>query len=88
MKVVFTKAFKKEYEQLSDKKLSKAIALIVEEVLVAKSIGEISNIRKMEGGKNAYRVRAGRYRVGLFIEKDTAIFAVFEHRSSIYRNFP
>ncbi|MCX6351010.1 MAG: type II toxin-antitoxin system RelE/ParE family toxin [Bacteroidetes bacterium] len=88
MKVVFTKTFQKDYNRLLDKKLSQTIAAVIAEVHAAHSIQEIAGIKKLEGSKTAYRVRVGNYRIGLFVEKDTAIFAIFEHRSKIYKKFP
>ena len=42
----------------------------------------------MEGFKNAYRIKIGDYRIGVFIEEDTIEFVRFVHRKDIYKKFP
>ncbi|GHT72984.1 hypothetical protein FACS189456_2800 [Bacteroidia bacterium] len=48
----------------------------------------IANLKKMKGHHSAYRIRVGNYRIGIFVEGDTIIFAILEHRKDIYRVFP
>jgi len=54
----------------------------------AKSINEISNIKKLRGYKTAYRIRIGEYRVGLILEGNTIKLSRVMNRKEIYRYFP
>jgi mRNA-degrading endonuclease RelE of RelBE toxin-antitoxin system len=42
----------------------------------------------MEGFKSFYRDRAGDYRIGLELRKDTFWFTIIADRKDIYKNFP
>jgi mRNA interferase RelE/StbE len=52
------------------------------------TLEKIPNIKKLKGHRNAYRVRVGDYRLGLFFENSTILLARFLHRKDIYRIFP
>lgn len=88
MKTSFTKEFNKSLREINDKKLAITIEEIIEKVEMVKSALEIPSIKKLKGHKAAYRIKTGRYRIGLFIEDNEAIFAAIAHRKDIYRKFP
>lgn len=88
MEVLFTKKFHKEISKLRDKKLAHAIEVVILDVKKARSLGEISGLKKLTGFKNAYRIRLGDYRIGLVIEGNTLIFSAFNNRKEIYKYFP
>ena len=89
MIIEFTKHFQKDFRQLADVgNLSELINDSIENVLAAKSISEIKNIKKMTGYKDYYRIRVGSYRIGLKIENNIVIFSVLKHRKDIYKRFP
>jgi mRNA interferase RelE/StbE len=60
----------------------------IENVLDAKKINDINNLKKLQGFKEYYRIRIGAYRIGVKIIDDTVIFSVFDHRKDIYKRFP
>jgi mRNA interferase RelE/StbE len=45
-------------------------------------------IKKLSGFPDAYRIRSGNYRIGMFLEGDKVIFARVAHRKDIYKIFP
>ncbi len=50
---------------------------------------EISNIKKMKGKMfNAYRIKIGNYRIGIFYVDGMIELTRFMHRKDIYRYFP
>ena len=49
---------------------------------------EITNIKKLQGYENAYRLRVGDYRIGVIFDGETLIFQRVLHRKDIYRYFP
>ncbi|MDP3913923.1 MAG: hypothetical protein Q8R96_09315 [Bacteroidota bacterium] len=51
-------------------------------------VREITNLKKLTGYKNAYRIKIGNYRIGVFIENNIVEFARVIHRKDIYRVFP
>lgn len=88
MLVEFTKTFEKQLSSIKDEKLLSEISACVQEVMNAKSIIEIGQLKKLKGYKTAYRIRTGNYRIGIYIESTTVIFAAILHRKDIYRSFP
>jgi len=48
----------------------------------------LRNIKKLSEHNFAYRIRFGRYRIGVFIKDNTVEFANFDHRSRSYKIFP
>ncbi len=62
----------------------RAIDLIEEAIFMS----DIKGLKKLKGFKDAYRIRIGDYRLGIFINKDTVQFARFAHRKDIYKLFP
>ena len=88
MKYKIERSFEKDYNKLRNKDLSQSILSVIENVGSAQSIESISSLKKLVGHKAAYRIRAGNYRIGVFIEQNTVIFAAFDHRKDIYKRFP
>jgi mRNA interferase RelE/StbE len=78
----------KDIDKLADKKVNELVLSIINEVLDAENQQEISNIKKLKGYKNAYRIRIGRYRIGVYIENDLVEFARILSRKDIYKFFP
>jgi mRNA interferase RelE/StbE len=45
------------------------------------------NLTKMEGAKNAFRLRVGDYRIGLYLEGDSVVLSRVLNRKEMYRYF-
>ncbi len=89
MNIEFTKKFEKQIDKLNDNKVIKEVSKCVKDVINANNIDEIKNIKKLKGEYNAYRIRIGNYRIGVFFEGNNKIlFSVFLHRKDIYKRFP
>ncbi len=88
MKTDFLKKFYKDLNKTAIQNVKINIAETILNVEFATNIGEIKNIKKLTGFRNAYRIKIGDYRIGVFIEKDTVEFARIAHRKDIYRLFP
>jgi mRNA interferase RelE/StbE len=88
MEYKFEKSFARDFKNLNNKDLAKAILGCAKKVSDAKTIKDIPNLKKITGYKSAYRIRTGDYRIGLIIENNEAIFVAFAHRKEIYRHFP
>ena len=88
MHVEFTKLFSKQLDSVRNYAILTKLSKTVEEVIAAKTVRNISNLKKLKGHDFAYRIKTGDYRIGLFIENDNVIFAYFGHRKDIYNKFP
>jgi mRNA interferase RelE/StbE len=88
MNVEFLSGFEKELAGTQDKTLAKIIFDCIRIFEKAKSLDDISNVKKLKGHTTAYRYRKGKYRIGFYFENETIIFAAFAPRDKIYRRFP
>lgn len=89
MKTEYLPSFIKDLKKL--KKVpdySQVRAIAFESIPQCQSIIEINNLKKIKGAKNAYRIRVGDYRLGVFIQNDTVTFSRVLHRKEVYRYFP
>ncbi len=88
MKLAFKDSFAKDLRGVKDKGLLKRVKELIESFEKANSLSEINNLKKLKGGGNYYRLRAGDYRIGIVFTDDTAIFVRFLNRKDIYKHFP
>lgn len=88
MEVDFTKNFLKIIENLKNEELLQKIQDTIDNVIIANSIAEISNIKKLSGYKVYYRIKIGDYRVGIEKIENQMKFLTFQHRKDIYKKFP
>jgi mRNA interferase RelE/StbE len=88
MKVQYLKRFSKDLDNVTKPKDKKAVLEIILSVQEAKTLANIINIKKLTGFSNAYRIRVGDYRIGIFVEEDIVQFARIAHRKDIYKIFP
>ncbi|MBD2774127.1 type II toxin-antitoxin system RelE/ParE family toxin [Iningainema tapete] len=63
-------------------------ALVFEEIPSISTFEEITNLKKLKGYENAYRIRIGDYRIGILFHGETVTFQPVLHRKDIYRYFP
>jgi len=89
MIIEFDKSFEKSLEKLKNKTLFPKIEKTIIEFENAKSLSELSNIKKLTGYKFYYRVRIGEYRLGVEkIAENTLRLIIVAHRKDIYKLFP
>ena len=88
MKTVYSRNFARDLRKTRDKDLLARLTKFLKEIEHAETIGTIANLEKMAGYEHAYRVRIGRYRLGILWNDDTVVIARFLHRKDIYREFP
>lgn len=82
------KSFARDYKKIKDKQLSAAILEAIMHVEKSNTINDIPNIKKMKGADDAYCIRINDYRIGIYVENNSVIFTVFDHRKDIYKRFP
>ncbi len=88
MKTLFEKSFARDLKKIKDKRLLKQVQETIDQVESAASIGDVSNVKKMQGFDSYYRIRMGDYRIGIEISEGQVIFVCFLNRKDIYRYFP
>ncbi len=88
MKVAYLKRFSKDLNKIKQPKDHQAILEIIDLVKKVKYITEIPGARKLTGYDDAYRIRCGDYRIGVFVSEEIVEFARIAHRKDIYKIFP
>jgi mRNA interferase RelE/StbE len=63
MKIEFDRSFSKSLEKINEKSILKKLSKIFEIAEKANKIQDISNIKKMIGFTNYYRIKSGNYRI-------------------------
>ena len=88
MNVQFRDSFSKDLRNIKNKDLLDRIREAIEHIENTQNLHDITNLKKLKGGSNYYRIRVGEYRIGLTIENDTVAFVRCLNRKEIYRYFP
>ena len=88
MKVEFLEKFSKDLDKLNQPFVRSAVLKAIKRVEVANNISEVPKVKKLSGHKDAYRIRVGDYRIGIFIVGQLVQFARVVHRKDIYNIFP
>ena len=88
MKVEFRNSFARDLKQINDKPFLKRVGEVIEEIERANTLTEISNLKKLKGRGDYYRIRIGDHRVGIALASGTLVFVRFLNRREIYRYFP
>ena len=86
MKVEYSKQFVKAAYKLTGKyKIS--LQRILSEVLLAKDMADLTNVIKMVGLQNSYRIKMGDYRLILVfrVVEQVVIFELLLSRGEVYR---
>ena len=84
------KAFLRNLKKITDPALKAEVEQVYAVVKAAKTMQEIPHLRKVEGCKKgiSYRIRVGKYRIGVTIEDGMVTFKRFGHRDNFYKSFP
>ena len=88
MQITFLKKFSKDLDKIKQPKDRKAILEIIQLVKEVEKIESVSGIKKLVGFDDAFRIRSGNYRIGVFVEGSIVEFARVAHRKDIYNIFP
>ena len=86
MRILVDKSFERDIKRLPIQ-AQKQLKEITQKLSEASTLQEIS-LSKMEGAKNAYRIRFGNYRIGFYLDADSIILSRVLDRKEIYRYFP
>lgn len=75
-------------KRIHDERIIAGVRQAILDVEAASNWNDIPEIKKIRGSTNAFRIRVGDYRIGLFIEADMAEFVRVLPRRDVYRQFP
>ena len=88
MEVVYLRQALKDVNKIKNDKLKSKIFQVVTDLKMAENLSEIKNVKPMSGHSDAYRIRIGNYRLGVFYSEETITIARFVKREDIYKLFP
>lgn len=88
MQIIYLDSFKKDLQKIKNKPTKKKDQECYLKIKKAPSLDKITNIKSIKGKKNAYRLRAGDYRIGFFVDEERVELARVAHRKDIYNLFP
>ena len=88
MKVEYLKQFSKDLQKIKEENLKSDLFAVIITLKNAESLASISNVKKMKGHPDAYRIRIGKFRLGFFFDGETIQLARFSKSEDIYKLFP
>ncbi|WP_269223735.1 plasmid stabilization protein [Flavobacterium sp. IMCC34518] len=88
MKVEYLKQFSKDVSKINDESLKTNLFDVIIVLKNTENSNLISNLRKMKGHSEAYRIRIGKYRLGFYFDGEVIELARFAKREDIYKLFP
>ena len=88
MTVEYLKQFSKDLLKVKDESLKGDLFSIIIVPKNAETLNELSNVKKLKGYQNAYRIRIGKYRLGFYFDGEVIELARFAKREDIYKLFP
>ena len=88
MKVVFLRKFSKDLDKIKKPRDRNSILEIIELVNLSETFEEIPGVKKLTNFEDAFRIRSGDYRIGVFVTEESVEFVRVVHRKDIYKVFP
>jgi mRNA-degrading endonuclease RelE of RelBE toxin-antitoxin system len=88
MKVEYLKQFSKDLLKVKDESLKGDLFSIIIVLKNTETLNELSNVKKLKGYQNAYRIRIGKFRLGFYFDGEVIELARFAKREDIYKLFP
>ena len=81
--------FYRDLERYSNRELAIALRKNLEQMISAKNIVHIPNLKKLKKFGVQYRLKImDNYRIGMVIRKNIITLVCFAHRSNFYKKFP
>jgi mRNA interferase RelE/StbE len=88
MQCLKTKKFQKQENGIQDQQLLNLFLNAIDNIENAETIIDISNLKKMKGYNNAYRIKIKNYRLCFYLNENIIELEKFEHRKDAYNDFP
>ncbi|WP_233861542.1 type II toxin-antitoxin system RelE family toxin [Tenacibaculum piscium] len=88
MNVIYLESLKKDLKKIKDKKLLKNLSEVFIKLEDVDDLLKISSAKKLSGHPDAYRIRIGDYRLGIYYNENEISIVRFVKRNDIYKIFP
>lgn len=88
MQVTFRSSFLRDLKKIKDQRLLDRIAQAIESVEQATDLQNLSDLKKLSGFHDFYRIRVGDYRLGIALADGAIEFVRCLPRKEMYRYFP
>ena len=89
MQLVIKESFHRDLKKKSvDKIIYTKVEALLEELGVKEKISDIENIKKIKGTQGYYRVKIGKFRVGIYFNEGIVFVVRCLPRKDIYKFFP
>jgi mRNA-degrading endonuclease RelE of RelBE toxin-antitoxin system len=88
MEVIYLESLKKDLKKIRDKKLLISLSKILISLEENDNLFKVSSVKKLSGHPEAFRIRIGDYRLGIYYSEDKIEIARFLKRSDVYKVFP
>lgn len=88
MNVIYLESLAKDLKKIKNKKLLKSLSQVFTTLEETDDLFKISSVKKLSGHPDAYRVRIGDYRLGIYYSDNEITIARFVKRNDIYKLFP
>jgi len=88
MNLKYHKNFLKDIKKVQNKIILNKLEKIILEIKSIENLLLISNIKKLKGFSEFYRIRIWEYRLGFRFEEWEIILDRFLHRKDIYKKYP
>jgi len=86
--VKIDKSFAKDVERINSQSINKKLSRVIIGIQKTSKLSEVTNLKKIHGTKNYYRIRMGDYRIGIIIFKEEVQLVRLLHRKDVYKYFP
>lgn len=88
MNTEFRASFVKDLKNVKNKDVRRRIKETIEEIEHVESLQELTGVKKLKGLSDYYRIRVGKYRIGIVLQGDAVVFVRCLDRKEVYRYFP
>ena len=88
MTVEPSRQFSRDVRGLGSAQIRRRLDRVIQELIEATSITEVSGVRRIRAEGQHYRIRIGDYRLGTTVDGETVVLRRFLPRGEIYRYFP
>ncbi|RKF05262.1 mRNA-degrading endonuclease RelE of RelBE toxin-antitoxin system [Tenacibaculum lutimaris] len=88
MNVIYLESLAKDLKKIKEKKLLKSLSQVFIALEETDDLFKISSVKKLSGHPDAYRIRIGDYRLGIYYSNNEITIARFVKRNDIYKLFP
>jgi mRNA interferase RelE/StbE len=86
MIILIDRSFEKDAKRLPPD-VQRKLKQLIQQIQQVNSFSQLG-CEKLSGSQNAYRIRLGNYRIGIYKEDETVVLSRVLNRREIYRYFP